>query len=153
RMKNVHETAKIPVLLTIGKMELSAFKPEESNRVKADGLIVKPFEASDLLTAVQKLEAQTSPKKPLPTAFESEDETPEYEKTVKIAVRESRDASYAEWKSTAEEHSEEHTTTSTKRPTTEIPAEMAAAPAFMDVHEDESLRATQLIDQRATVAA
>ena len=56
RIKNVHETSKIPVLLTVGKMEMSAFKPEETNRVKADGLIIKPFEASDLISLIQKLE-------------------------------------------------------------------------------------------------
>ena len=54
RVKSAIETTKIPVLLTVGKME--HFLPEEGARVKADGVIVKPFEASDLLAAVQKLE-------------------------------------------------------------------------------------------------
>ena len=66
------DTLKTPVLLTVGKLE--PYKPEDANRVKADGLIVKPFEASDLLAAVQKLEAQATPRKPLPTAFEGEDD-------------------------------------------------------------------------------
>src|SRR5256885_9186053 len=56
RVKNALETTKMPVLLTVGKME--PFKAEEGARVKADGLIVKPFEASDLLAAVQRLEGQ-----------------------------------------------------------------------------------------------
>src|SRR5689334_4544199 len=47
------ETLKTPVLLTVGKME--PYKVEDASRVKADGLIIKPFEASDLLAIVQKL--------------------------------------------------------------------------------------------------
>ena len=48
------ETMKIPVLLTVGKME--PYKPEDANRVKADGVIIKPFEASDLLAIIKKFE-------------------------------------------------------------------------------------------------
>jgi CheY-like chemotaxis protein len=48
------ETLKTPVLLTVGKME--PYRPEEANRVRADGVIVKPFEASDLLAIVKKFE-------------------------------------------------------------------------------------------------
>src|SRR5437762_6606642 len=111
RIKNVHETSKIPVLLTVGKMEMSAFKPEETNRVKADGLIIKPFEATDLIAVIQKLEKKLAPPaKSLPTAFEGEDDTPAYEKTVKLDLREFRDASYDEWKSTAEEHTDDGAT-------------------------------------------
>src|SRR5215472_6228577 len=47
-------TLKTPVLLTVGKME--PYKPEETSRVRADGVIVKPFEASDLLAIVKKFE-------------------------------------------------------------------------------------------------
>src|SRR6266481_3723208 len=47
-------TLNTPVLLTVGKME--PYRPEEANRVKADGVIVKPFEASDLLAIVKKFE-------------------------------------------------------------------------------------------------
>ena len=54
RVKEVRETARIPVLLTVGKLE--PFKPEEARRVRADAFIVKPFEASELLTALTKLE-------------------------------------------------------------------------------------------------
>ena len=60
------ETARIPVLLTVGKLE--PFKADEARRVKADGFIVKPFEASELLTALTKLEdkivPQSQPAKP-----------------------------------------------------------------------------------------
>src|SRR6476620_9975846 len=48
------DTMKTPVLLTVGKME--PYKPEDANRVKADGVIIKPFEASDLLAIMKKFE-------------------------------------------------------------------------------------------------
>ena len=54
RIKESPETARIPVLLTVGKLE--PFKPEEVRRVGADAFIVKPFEATELLTALTKLE-------------------------------------------------------------------------------------------------
>jgi len=53
RMRDGRETARIPVMLSVGKME--AFKPEEVTRVRADGLIIKPFEATELVTMVKKL--------------------------------------------------------------------------------------------------
>jgi CheY-like chemotaxis protein len=66
RLREAPETARIPVLLTVGKLE--PFKAEESRRVRADGFIVKPFEASELLTALTKLEdkivPQSQPAKP-----------------------------------------------------------------------------------------
>ena len=60
RLKEVAETARIPVLLTVGKLE--PFKPEEARRVRADGFIVKPFEASELLSALSKLEDKIVPR-------------------------------------------------------------------------------------------
>jgi CheY-like chemotaxis protein len=54
RLKDAPETAHIPVLLTVGKLE--PFKAEEARRVRADSHIVKPFEASELLTAINRLE-------------------------------------------------------------------------------------------------
>ena len=54
RLKDADETARIPVLLTVGKLE--PFKAEEARRVRADAHIVKPFEASELLTAITRLE-------------------------------------------------------------------------------------------------
>ncbi|HXM13067.1 MAG TPA: response regulator [Terriglobales bacterium] len=59
RLKDTAETAHIPVLLTVGKLE--PFKPEEARRVRADGHIVKPFEASELLTAITRLEDRMVP--------------------------------------------------------------------------------------------
>jgi two-component system, chemotaxis family, chemotaxis protein CheY len=60
RLKEVGETSRIPILLTVGKLE--PFKPEEVKRVRADGFIVKPFEASELLSALSKLEDRIVPR-------------------------------------------------------------------------------------------
>ncbi|HKF21994.1 MAG TPA: response regulator [Candidatus Angelobacter sp.] len=57
-------TLKTPVLLTVGKME--PYRPEETNRVRADGVIVKPFEASDLLAIVKKFEERIGQAPPVP---------------------------------------------------------------------------------------
>jgi len=59
RIKDTRETARIPVLLTVGKLE--PFKPEEARRVHADGFIVKPFEVTELLAALTKLEDKIIP--------------------------------------------------------------------------------------------
>lgn len=53
KTKAAPETAQIPVLLIVGKME--PFRAEEGTKVKADGVIIKPFEARDLITIVEKL--------------------------------------------------------------------------------------------------
>ncbi len=60
RLKEAQETARVPVLLTVGKLE--PFKPEEAKRARADGFIVKPFEASELLSALSKLEDKIVPR-------------------------------------------------------------------------------------------
>lgn len=60
RLKDSQDTARIPVLLTVGKLE--PFKPEEAQRVRAEGYIVKPFEASELLSALSKLEDKVVPR-------------------------------------------------------------------------------------------
>ena len=60
RLKEAQETSRVPVLLTVGKLE--PFKPEEAKRVRADGFIVKPFEASELLSALTKLEDKIVPR-------------------------------------------------------------------------------------------
>jgi CheY-like chemotaxis protein len=60
RMKESQESSRIPVLLSVGKLE--PFKPEEAKRVQADGYIVKPFEASELLSALSKLEDKVVPR-------------------------------------------------------------------------------------------
>jgi CheY-like chemotaxis protein len=60
RLKESQETARIPVLLSVGKLE--PFKPDEAQRVRADAFIVKPFEASELLSALSKLEDKIVPR-------------------------------------------------------------------------------------------
>jgi CheY-like chemotaxis protein len=69
RIKEQEETAHIPVLLTVGKLE--PFKPEEARRVRADAHIVKPFEASELLTAITKLEDRMVPQQAEGSRFSS----------------------------------------------------------------------------------
>src|ERR1700730_12093322 len=59
RLKDAAATAHIPVLLTVGKLE--PFKPEEARRVRADAHIVKPFEASELLSAITRIEDRMVP--------------------------------------------------------------------------------------------
>jgi len=59
RLKDSADTARIPVLLSVGKME--PFKADEAKRVRADGHIVKPFEASELLAALTRLEDRIVP--------------------------------------------------------------------------------------------
>jgi len=59
RLKESETTMRIPVLLTVGKME--PFKVDEAKRVRADGHIIKPFDASELLSALTKLEDKIVP--------------------------------------------------------------------------------------------
>lgn len=59
RLKESETTMRIPVLLTVGKME--PFKVDEAKRVHADGHIIKPFDASELLSALTKLEDKIVP--------------------------------------------------------------------------------------------
>jgi len=59
RLKDSPETERIPVLLTVGKLE--PFKPEEARRVRADAYVIKPFEASELLTALARMEDRMVP--------------------------------------------------------------------------------------------
>lgn len=59
RIKETAETASIPVLLTVGKLE--PFKADEARRVRADAHLVKPFEATELLAALTKLEDKIVP--------------------------------------------------------------------------------------------
>jgi CheY-like chemotaxis protein len=83
KVRGSMETLKTPVLITVGKLE--PWKPEEANRVRADGVIVKPFEASDLLAIVKKFEERIGQQAPplvrqtaaAPSAVEGPSEYPE----------------------------------------------------------------------------
>ena len=103
------DTTNLPVLLTVGKME--PYRPEDGARVRADGIIVKPFEATDLLNIVRKISDKFAPAKKANYG--------EIEETVAIPapqpVEDFKDASYEDWK------------TSTR---VDVPAEMAIAPAM-----------------------
>ncbi len=54
RIKSTPESANTPVILCVAKME--PFRPEEGRRVKADAVIIKPFEATDLVARMQEME-------------------------------------------------------------------------------------------------
>ena len=98
KVKSAPETARVPVLLTMGQME--ALDPAESTRVKADGVITKPFVASDLLAVVQKLEEKLRPA--------AETAPAEAVRTMKMAAPDLgiQDASYEAWKAEAPEATE-----------------------------------------------
>jgi CheY-like chemotaxis protein len=120
------ETAKMPVLLTVGKME--HYEQKEVQRVAADGVIVKPFEATDLLAAVEKLADQLAPKAAAAAAAAS------HEKTMIFTP-----PAIEEWKSEAEVHDETtgEVPAAKKAAAMEVPAEVASAPAFMDFGHSE----------------
>src|SRR6266481_1994284 len=63
KLRSSMDTLNTPVLLTVGKME--PYRSEDANRVKADGIIIKPFEASDLLAIIKKLEERITPRPPI----------------------------------------------------------------------------------------
>ncbi|MGH9580916.1 MAG: response regulator, partial [Terriglobales bacterium] len=117
KIKNSSEMASTPVLLTVGKME--PFNDEDAQRVRADGVLIKPFEASDLEAAIRKIEERLAgaAAPPAPPAPAIEDE------------------SFAEWKETAEVQEEELPASS---PDLQVPLDMASAPAFgMDMLSEE----------------
>ena len=60
QLKENTQTAEIPVLLTVGKLE--PFKSEEALKAKANAFIIKPFEATELLAVIRKIEDATSKK-------------------------------------------------------------------------------------------
>ncbi|MGZ4820658.1 MAG: response regulator [Terriglobales bacterium] len=82
KVKSAVETMRVPVLLTITNME--PYNAADGNRVKADGVLVKPFEATDLLSVVRKFEEKLHAPESL------------YEKTAKLSSAD--DEGDAEWK-------------------------------------------------------
>lgn len=117
------ETNKTPVLLTVGQME--SYNAQDGQRVKADGVIIKPFVATDLLALVQKIEKKIiAAATPPPPPLIPKNATGEYERTMIFTppqIEEFKDDSYHEWKTEAEDTtSAEHRT-----PTGNVPV-----PAF-----------------------
>jgi CheY-like chemotaxis protein len=109
------DTMRTPVLLTVGKME--PYKPEDANRVKADGVIIKPFEASDLLAIMKKFEERIAQ-----TAV-----PPMVQQTVRLEREYQEDA-------IAAAEPEHHATGKTgMQPMVEVPDHMAGAAAFNDM--------------------
>jgi CheY-like chemotaxis protein len=120
------DTMKTPVLLTVGKME--PYKPEDANRVKADGVIIKPFEASDLLAIIKKFEERIG-QMPAPPM-------------VAQAVR--AEVEYQEETSPAVEHMDHRAMgKSNSQPMVEVPDHMAGAAAFNDMLGADSSIAPQ----------
>ena len=111
KIKNDPVTAQLPIILTVTNME--PFDRREGDRVRADGLMIKPFEASDLVAVVQKFEAKAAKPAPPPAPY------PDTQK-----IEEFKDASYEEWKAAATEEPEPGPRK------IEMPAEIAAAPAL-----------------------
>src|SRR5579859_6980658 len=120
------ETMKIPVLLTVGKME--PYKPEDANRVKADGVIIKPFEASDLLAIMKNFEERIG-QMPAPPI---------------VAQTVQQESQYQEEAVVTPEPVEHHATGKTgMQPMVEVPDHMAGAAAFNDMLGSDSSIAPQ----------
>lgn len=113
-----------PVLLTVGQME--HFDPADAERVKADGVIVKPFVAKDLEDLVAKIEQKL---KAAPAAQS-------YQPTQKMEAHEFQDASYEEWKVTAEGQPEGEAQPAEAK--LEVPESMASSSAFGDMLGEET---------------
>jgi CheY-like chemotaxis protein len=149
RLKSAHDTTNMPVLLTVGRME--PFKPEEGNRVKADGIIIKPFEASDLLAAIQKLEQRLGPARAVIAAIPSDEDVPIHEKTQKIQIPYLEDFKAPgpeEWKisSRGQAHQGEHRTVA-PAPAFSVPEAMQGVPA-MGLDELEVVVPSEAGDER-----
>lgn len=117
------DTLKTPVLLTVGKME--PFKSEDGNRVKADGVIIKPFEATDLLAIVKKFEERIANAPPPPIVAQP---------VVADPVEEAA----------AQPEPEHHSTASRAniQPMVEVPDHMASSSAFVDMLGSEPANST-----------
>ncbi|HET9364150.1 MAG TPA: response regulator [Candidatus Angelobacter sp.] len=118
------DTLKTPVLLTVGKME--PFKSEDGNRVKADGVIIKPFEATDLLAIVKKFEERIGSMPPPPIVAQTVVADPVEE----VAA--------------AQPEPEQHSTGSkaSMQPMVEVPDHMASSSAFVDMLGSEPANST-----------
>ncbi|HEY6306697.1 MAG TPA: response regulator [Candidatus Angelobacter sp.] len=111
------ETLKTPVLLTVGKME--PYKPEDGNRVKADGVIVKPFEASDLLAIVKRFEERIAQAPARQAVFAERLREEGTEAPLELAV-------------------EQPVASAPSQPMVEVPDHMATTSAFSDLLGAES---------------
>jgi CheY-like chemotaxis protein len=132
KARDLKNYAKTPILFIIGKMELGTFKIEDAPKLKADGVIVKPFEASDLLTTVRTVTAGLAPAKPPKPSV-----PPEAEKTMRITpITEDTDQSFAQWSATAERHKED--SQEEEAPGAAAPMEMSSAAAATAAFDEVS---------------
>ncbi|MGE5324090.1 MAG: response regulator [Actinomycetota bacterium] len=129
-------TIKTPVLLTVGKME--PYKPEDANRVRADGIIIKPFEASDLLAIIKKFEERIA-------------ETPVTVAPVAAAAP-AAPAVLQEIKVPAPETNHEPPPRAVQ-PMVEVPDHMAASSAFTDLLGADAARVESFYTPPAPQAA
>ncbi len=119
KVKSAPDTKSTPVLLTVAPME--PYNPDEGNRVKADGVIVKPFEARDLIPAIEKFQECAA-------GGEGRAETAHAARAAAAAAQGAPAAATPQVAVAAQEDWTEATPSSA--PPIELPAEMAAAPAF-----------------------
>ena len=122
------DTLKTPVLLTVGKME--PYKPEDANRVKADGVIIKPFEATDLLAIVKKFEERIGSAPPPPMVAQTVAAEPEYVEEAVVTPAE-----------TVVDHHTSHGRPNSQ-PMVEVPDHMASSAAFGDFLGSEPANST-----------
>ncbi|HEV3038447.1 MAG TPA: response regulator [Candidatus Angelobacter sp.] len=131
KVRSSIDTLKTPVLLTVGKME--PYKPEDANRVKADGVIIKPFEASDLVAIVKKLEERISPS-PVPPLVQQTVRLERPPDFAEFAVHSAGNLSSAAVAATPDELGE-----NTVHPTVDVPDHMATVSAFSDLLGTDTL--------------
>ncbi|HKV92479.1 MAG TPA: response regulator [Candidatus Angelobacter sp.] len=120
------DTLKTPVLLTVGKME--PFKSEDGNRVKADGVIIKPFEATDLLAIVKKFEERIGNAPPPPMVAQA------------VIADPAEEAAATQPEPAIEQHSTGSRTS--VQPMVEVPDHMASSAAFGDMLGSEPANST-----------
>lgn len=117
KVRGSADTLRTPVLLTVGKME--PYRAEDANRVKADGVIIKPFEASDLLAVIKKLEERVVPRAAAVT-----------EQTIRLE----RPPEFEDFpQPVSENHKEAEVAENTVQATVDVPDNMATAAAFSDL--------------------
>ena len=128
------ETLKTPVLLTVGKME--PYRAEDASRVKADGVIIKPFEASDLLAVIRRLEERVVPKASSSVT----------EQTVLLE----RPPEFPEFPGASDNHA---THENTVQVTVDVPDNMASSAAFSDLLGPEPVHSPDSIPFPAQASA
>jgi CheY-like chemotaxis protein len=152
RLKQSGETMRIPVLLTVGKME--PFKGDDAKRVRADGYIVKPFDATELLAALTRLEERIVPQSDRAPGWHGEDpgesrnwlwraensasparQSNWSDKIAYLAEAKNREGQSAATESACEEHPEAPPASQASTPPGEVPAAEARweAEALKDI--------------------